>query len=93
MTTAPSVNLTSVRTPEIRARTSTVSTELKRPVYSSHSTTFFSTGFATDTDGGGGPPGACACCFSPQEARTKAAKPMRLAFKNGDSGLTWHSLP
>src|SRR5262249_40828861 len=40
--------------PETLARTSTVSTAAKRPVYSSHSVMSFCTGRATVTDGAGG---------------------------------------
>src|SRR5258708_35231257 len=40
--------------PEALARTSTVSTAAKRPVYSSHSVMSFCTGRATVTDGVGG---------------------------------------
>ena len=40
--------------PDTRARTSTVSTAVKRPVYSSHSATTLGIGFATVTAGGDG---------------------------------------
>ena len=40
--------------PETLARTSTLATAVKRPVYSSHSVTVFCSGRATVTGGGGG---------------------------------------
>ena len=71
---APSVNFTSLRKPEMRARTSTVSMASNRPVYSSHSTTSFSSGLATETAGGGEAAGAWAA-FSLQAVKPSAKSP------------------
>ena len=57
--------------PETRARTSTVSSASKRPVYSSHSVIDFCSGFETVTGGGGGAPPATGLLSQP--ASTVAA--------------------
>src|SRR6476620_4689511 len=49
----PSLKWIESMKPDTRARTSTVSTAAKRPVYSSHSVILFCSGVATVTDGGG----------------------------------------
>ena len=58
----------------MRARTSTVSMASNRPVYSSHSTTSFSSGLATETAGGGEAAGAWAA-FSPQAVKPSVKSP------------------
>src|SRR5262249_33996329 len=62
--------------PETRARTSTLSTAVKRPVNSSHSVMTFCTGCATVTDGGGGAEPAAG--LRSQPARERAANSSRL---------------
>src|SRR6266700_3615560 len=59
----PSLKWMESTKPETLARTSTVSTAVKRPVYSSHSVMIFCNGRATVTGGAGGAPEA-ACLLS-----------------------------
>src|SRR5215208_4154719 len=54
LTIWPSLKWMESMKPETRARTSTVSTAVKRPVNSSHSLMTFCSGRATATEGGGG---------------------------------------
>src|SRR5712672_4315350 len=54
LTIWPSLKLTESMKPETLARTSTVSTAAKRPVYSSHSVIVFCSGLAVVTGGAGG---------------------------------------
>ena len=54
--------------PETLARTSTVSTASKRPVYSSHSVMVFCSGRAATTDGGGGAAPAAGLPSQPTKA-------------------------
>ena len=54
--------------PETRARISTVSTAVNRPVYSSHSVIIFSSGRETVTGGGGGE------ALSPTDLPSQAAR-------------------
>src|SRR5258707_9488134 len=54
LTIWPSLKLTESMKPETLARTSTVSTAAKRPVYSSHSVIGFWSGLAVVTGGAGG---------------------------------------
>src|SRR5215470_9148939 len=76
LTIWPSLKCTESMKPETRARTSTLSTAVKRPVNSSHSVMTFCTGCATVTDGGGG--AAPAAGLRSQPARERAAKSSRL---------------
>ena len=79
LTIWPSLKWMESMKPDTRARTSTVSTAAKRPVYSSHSVIVFCSGCETVTGGGGGAAPATGLLSQPASMPANNAATMKTA--------------